>query len=67
MGKTVAGIISLLQEFCNEEAFLKGEDEANIPQVRDGLGCDQDIVIDVSGLANRVFILFLSASAKAAN
>lgn len=35
MGKTVAGIISLLQEFCNEEAFLKGEYGANIPQVGD--------------------------------
>ena len=35
MGKTVAGIISLLQEFCNEEAFLKGKCGANIPQVGD--------------------------------
>ena len=35
MGKTVAGIISLLQEFYNEEAFLKGECGANIPQVGD--------------------------------
>lgn len=35
MGKTVVGIISLLQEFCNEEEFLKGEYGANIPQVED--------------------------------
>lgn len=35
MGKTVAGIISLLQEFYNEEAFLKGAYGANIPQVGD--------------------------------
>jgi hypothetical protein len=35
MGKTVAGMISLLQEFYNEEAFLEGACGANIPQVRD--------------------------------
>lgn len=35
MGKTVAGIIALLQEFYNEEAFLKGAYGASIPQVGD--------------------------------
>lgn len=64
MGKTVAGIISLLQELNNEKAFVTGEMEQALRMlVMSGLwsGC----CISPCFRASEHFILFVTTSTKA--